>query len=158
MEGGKKINIRYRDEIDKITSSINQTNKLYEHWASTKGINYYVFLVCYALYEDGKATQKELREMFEVPKQTVHNAILQLKANGYIEMEVSPTNKKEKNIKLSKEGFIYAENLVVPLMKIEERVIQKMGPTHTEQLIQLLDEYRKLLNGEIQESLKEEAD
>lgn len=60
---------------------------------------------------------------------------------GYIKLEVNPDNKKEKVIYLTEEGKIYAEDLILPLFKIEEAAISLLSEEDIKQFSETISTY-----------------
>ena len=128
-----------RDNIDTIYNSIYRVDKLYEKWAKKNNIGYYNMLLFYYLIEEGKMTKKEICDEIEIPKQTLNNIVKSVKEQGYIQLEVNPLNKKEKEISLTQAGKEYAEKLIFPLFEMEEYVLSQIPVESLRQVVQTLN-------------------
>lgn len=119
---------------------ISQINGMSSLWAQEHGINPYKLKPLYALYLEPCITQKKISETCSLPKQTVSNAIRELKAKGYVVLENDAKDKREKHVVLTEKGRSYLMEVVVPVVEMENRVIARMG---RDTYMSLLDELKK---------------
>ena len=94
-------------------------------------------------------TQKNIVDLFGLPKQTVNTIVNQLATNGYISFAVDTKDRRGKIISLTPDGKKYAEKLTAPLLQCETNVLQKMGSDKVSLLIQGIREYARHLEQEI---------
>lgn len=135
---------------DSLSLLISRINGLSAQWAQEHGVNPYHIKPLYALYLDPSMTQKQISECCSLPKQTVSNAIREMKANGHITLEVSPNDKREKHIRITDTGREYLEKVSAPIADLENRVIAGMGKEAYESLIFGLSKYAEVMEKEIQ--------
>ena len=64
-----------------------KSDGLYNSWAASRNINYYLLLVLYALEGQKAMTQKKICICTGLTKQTVNSVIRSLKKDDYIELE-----------------------------------------------------------------------
>lgn len=128
---------------------VSQINGMSCLWAQAHDINPYKLKPLYALYLEPRITQKKISETCSLPKQTVSNAIRELKEQGYIMLESDPDDKREKHIVLTESGERYLMEVTAPAVEMEKRIIARMGK----------DTYLSLLDGlkKYAEALAQEA-
>ena len=78
-----------------------KSTALYTKAASVLGIGYPEMMVLYALESMGELTQKQIAENFGMQKQTVHTVVSALQKKGYLLLEASEGDKREKRIVLT---------------------------------------------------------
>lgn len=111
-----------------------QANGLYSSWAASHNINYYLLFVLYALEGQETMTQKKICNCTGLTKQTVNSVIRSLKEEGYIELALSPEDRREKQITLTEKGAVYTGELLTPLRELERRVLRIMGSDRVRQM------------------------
>lgn len=75
-----------------------KSTALYTKAASVLGIGYPEMMVLYALESMGELTQKQIAENFGMQKQTVHTVVSALQKKGYLLLEASEGDKREKRM------------------------------------------------------------
>lgn len=136
-------------EANSLSLLISRINGLSAEWAQKHGINPYQIKPLYALYLDPSMTQKQIGECCSLPKQTVSNAIRELKANGYVTLEASSDDKREKHICITESGSRFLKEISAPIIDLENRVIAGMGKEAYEALVLGLDKYAQVMEKEI---------
>lgn len=135
--------------MNKALNELNQANSrvitLYCEWCKNKGINYHTFIVIYALYEKDGRTQKELSQRTHLIKQTINNIIKSLDAEGYLRIENSKDNYKEKLISLNEKGKKYAKEVLNELLEIESKVTKEMSEEKIQEMADLSNQFGDLL-------------
>ena len=100
---------------------------VYENLAKKYGLNYNSLMVLYTLYEIDVCTQKTVSQRYLIPKQTVHSILKEFEKKGYIYFEPYPGSKREKIIKLTHEGHIFADTIIEKVNYIEEKTMENIG-------------------------------
>lgn len=94
---------------------------MYHRYAKKFGLSDVAFWILYSMEENEKLfTQRELCREWSFPPQTVNSALKDLEKKNIILLEPVPGNKKNKWIKLTEEGKAMVEEVILPLMRIEE--------------------------------------
>jgi len=109
---------------EKLWQVWGQAGSLYDFWAASKNINYYLLFVLYALDGQKAMTQKKICNSTGLTKQTVNNVIRSLKKEGYVILSPGTGDKREKQVSLTEEGASYARELLAPLKELERRSIK----------------------------------
>lgn len=120
-----------------------KTLGLYARLDSALGINGFLYKVLYALAISDLHTQKDIAQSYEMPKQTINNIILSLQKQGFIEVQTSPTDKREKLIALTPSGKIYAQDFIAKYTDFEQKVYEKLGAQKLQKLIEIFSDYER---------------
>ena len=120
-----------------------ENNSLYEYYARKNGLQGKSLLILSCLYytKDG-ITQNSICEKTYSTKQVVSAAIKTFKNKGYIYFEEKEKDRREKIVKLTEEGYLYASKILDPL---EKAVIKVIGELSSEQQ-KLFIEYYMIFN------------
>lgn len=84
------------ENIASMNKALSRINGLYQKWCQSHTVNMYLLKVLYALYMEPDLQQKELSRNYQIPSQTVNNAIQNLKKSGYIELKQDEQDKRRK--------------------------------------------------------------
>lgn len=126
-----------------------QANGIYSSWAASKGINYYLFFVLYALDGQEAMTQKKICTCTGLTKQTVNSVIRSLKEEGYVELVPGLEDRREKRVTLTKKGTAYSSELITSLREMERRALEIMGSDRAQQMMENITLYNTLLEKEM---------
>ena len=120
-----------------------ENNSLYEYYARKNGLQGKSLLILSCLYyiKNG-ITQNTICEKTYSTKQVVSAAIKTFKNKGYIYFEEKEKDRREKIVKLTEEGYLYASKILDPL---EKAVIKVIGELSSEQQ-KLFIEYYMIFN------------
>lgn len=140
------------DSIISMNKALSRINGLYQKWFQTRTLNSYLIQTLNALFMEPDLTQKEISDKYQIPRQTVNNAIQALKKEGYVELIQNENDKRWKKILFTEKGQKYAEETVLPLLTLDQKIAKRMGTTKYHQFITLLQEYGDSLEHEIVES------
>jgi DNA-binding MarR family transcriptional regulator len=121
------MNREIETELGAISSSVSRISGLYQLWAQKNNANYRVGQLLYILLLKGAATQKEMAEICEIPKQTVNNAVKLLAQERFIEFEQDAADKRQKLIRLTPLGEQYAGDTLEPIFKLNLKVAERLG-------------------------------
>lgn len=134
----------YDEYIKMINSVTNRTDYLYSKWAKNHSVSSYVSKIMYMLRAAGINKQKEIADIYGMPKQTVNTVIAALHKKGYIRLIPDEKDKRSKVIELTYEGIKYADSIVEPLLTCEKKVLEQMGQERVEIMIDTLTQYADL--------------
>ena len=106
----------------------DENNSLYENYARKNGLQGKSLLILSCLYYTKNGiTQNTICEKNYSTKQVVSAAIKTFKNKRYIYFEEKEKDRREKIVKLTKEGYLYASKILDPLRKAEEKVLGKLS-------------------------------
>lgn len=126
---------------------------LYARLDNALGINPHLYKVLHGLVVSDLHTQKDIMQIYEMPKQTINNVILSLQKQGFVEVEISPNDKREKNINLTTSGKIYAQDFITQYTDFEWQIYQRLGAKKLEKFIEISTDFEMAFSevlGEIQ--------
>ena len=128
-----------------------ENNSLYEYYARKNGLQGKSLLILSCLYyiKNG-ITQNTICEKTYSTKQVVSAAIKTFKNKGYIYFEEKEKDRREKIVKLTEEGYLYASKIIDPL---EKAVIKVIGELSSEQQ-KLFIEYYTIFNDNMKKSIE----
>lgn len=140
------------DEYIKAINCVsNRIDYLYEKWAKHQSVNSYHLKILYMIWVAEVNTQKEIANIYDMPKQTVNTIITELHKKGYIKLIPSKKDMRSKVIKLTDKGIQYAESIVRPLVEFEKNVLEKMGEKRVKMMIDTMIQYADLFEKEFNE-------
>lgn len=129
----------------------DENNSLYEYYARKNGLQGKSLLILTCLYyaQDG-ITQNTICEKTYSTKQVVNAAMKAFKEKGYIYFEEQEKDRREKIVKLTKEGYLYVSKILDPLREAEEKAI---GQLSSEQQ-KLFIEYYTIFNDNMKKNIE----
>ena len=129
----------------------DENNSLYEYYARKNGLQGKSLLILTCLYytRDG-ITQNIIREKTYSTKQVISAAIKTFKNKGYIYFEEQEKDRREKIVKLTKEGYLYASKILDPIREAEKKAI---GQLSSEQQ-KLFIEYYTIFNDNMKKNIE----
>lgn len=142
--------MQIREQIKLVNIALSGTLDLYRIWAKKHQLNYNALVILYTLNDYKKCTQKQICEWWALPKQTVHDILLDFEKKGYITITASTKNKRERLIAFTENGEIFASSILNRLYQMEENAMHKLGEEKRKQLIESNTKYYELLKEEIE--------
>lgn len=131
---------------------------LYTRWADMNHIGYPELMILYTLISGRQLTQKKITEEIGLVKATVNTVIRDLKNRGLVTLTASRNDKRRKYVSLTEEGKIYAEEIIRPLLEMEDRITRMIGNTRMEQTVATMELFNILFEKELQEKTEENQD
>ncbi|VEE07267.1 MarR family transcriptional regulator [Neisseria animalis] len=109
---------------------------LYSQWAKQQGLNYNTLAVLFTLATKGRCTQKQIGELWHLPKQTVFSICRQLAEKGHIGFEQNTNGDgREKIMFLTESGTAYAKPVAEKMQAMETLALQRFGADNSRQLL-----------------------
>ena len=126
---------------------------LYDEYAKGNGILMKTFLVLNSLfYAKGGMTQKEIAEATHQSKQTVSQIVKNLQHDGYVTLQESEADRRNKTVTMTEAGRRYCERPVRHITQSEDRAMAMLAPEEQKQLVDLsrrfTENLRRLVKGE----------
>lgn len=133
---------------------LNQLNKeadeIYHCYAKDHSVSDTALWMMYSIYESSApCTQKDLCAAWHYPPQTVNSVLKSLEKKGYVTLETTPENHKNKLIFLTKEGRKLLNEVIAPLIRAEEQAFQYLTKAEQTALLSLSRKYLESLQKEI---------
>lgn len=134
---------------NRVNTAWSKSNALYAKAASLIGINYTDMMVLYALKTEGELTQKQISENFGMQKQTVNTVVKKFINQGYLQLNASQADKREKILIFTDCGKAFADSIIDPIIKIENKVYGILGEEKVKLLYETLDLFNLLFEREL---------
>lgn len=133
---------------------LNQLNKemdeIYHSYAKDRDVSDSALWLMYSIYESSvPCTQKDLCAAWHYPPQTVNSILKGLEKNGYVTLETTPENHKNKLIFLTKQGRKLLKEVIAPLIHAEEQAFQYLTKEEQAFLLNLTRKYIESLRKEV---------
>ena len=149
-----------REEVNKLNIAISRIAGIYQKFEQQLGKNSLQMRVLTAMYFDGLQTQKEICELYELPKQTVNNIISAFVKQGFIEVVTSDIDRRAKILKFTESGRKYAEVELKPFVEFDISIAEMMGEEKYKLLVSLTEQQADVTEKQLafiktQESKKE---
>ena len=129
----------------------DENNSLYEYYARKNGLQGKSLLILTCLYYTKNGiTQNIICEKTYSTKQVVSAAIKTFKNKGYIYFEEKEKDRREKIVKLTKEGYFYASKILDPLEDAEIKAIAKLSSEQQKLFI----EYYTMFNDNMKKNIE----
>ncbi len=123
----KKSNEEYKGwDARALVSLISKIDVLYEEFSRKYRLNYNSLKVYTVVYESESCTQKEICVKCGLSKQTVSAICKELHKKEMLDYESGSKDKREKYVKLTKEGEKFIKPIIEKLDKLENEVLDKM--------------------------------
>lgn len=106
--------------------------------------------ILYALDYNELDTQKDIATQWSMPLSTVNTIIKQMEKDGFVILEKSFSDKRERKIKLTLKGKAYSKEILSDIYKAEAMAYEKLkNPNELlEQYELLVNETKKAIKGE----------
>ena len=123
---------------------LKELNEKYSELASVIGFSEIGFVILYALVELGNGClQKDIVNQYYLNKQTINSAVKSLEKNGYIYLEKG--HGRNMHIYLTALGEKFAKEKIIPGIKAEDRVFERMTEEEGEMFLELKRKYNEIL-------------
>ncbi len=127
-----------------------ELDDIYHNYAKARGLSDSAFWVFYFICERMEAyTQAELCANWYYSRQTINSTLKNLEKQGYIALVPEPGNRKNKQIRLTREGESFAEKMILPLVEAEKNSFRNMKEEERDGLERLFGIHVKLLEEEV---------
>lgn len=119
------------EQLQRYYTLWKESKHIYDQWAKSQGLSANSLLILYSFYSDGEdRTQKAISQKWSIPKQTVNTILKKFEQQGYIELLSVPTDKRNKQIRLTPAGQTFTNTIIERLYAKELHVMQEMGLDH----------------------------
>ncbi len=108
----------------RLTHAMNRIDAAYYIGEQGSGITDNALCVMYALDDGERHTQAEICRDWLIPKTTLNSLVKRWEKEGYIEKELSQEDKRERTLKLTGDGLVFAKKYLQRIYKAEEAAMQ----------------------------------
>lgn len=131
------------EHLEEFNRLYREMDRIYHELAVKAGMSDSAFFILYAIVEMGNGyLQKDIAERYSISRQTVNSSIQNLKARGYIDMELG--NGRDRHIYLTPAGQQLAEKNIYPVMEMEKAAFQEMPEQESRELLRLTRKYVRI--------------
>lgn len=141
------------DKIQSLSLVISRINGLSQQFVQKNGMNAYVVKVLYALSLTPEMTQRQISAACGMPKQTVNNVIRSLQKDGMVCLRQQENDRREKAVILTPQGKDYLSEILAPVMKVQDKVMEQMGAEAFERMTEALEMYSKIMEKVLEETI-----
>lgn len=141
--------------VRRIMLAINKLDGVYYLFGKKHDTNENTLAFLYALSDRQPHSQKEISDVWIIPRTTISSIVKTMLAEGYIQF-VSGQHTKEKNIVLTSKGQEYADVLLADIYKAEEKAITGTLENFSPEFIAALEEFGNRLFDELQSILQDD--
>ena len=125
---------------------ITETNAEYHHIAQKMGLSDSAMLILYSVCDNGgSCALSDICRYSGLSKQTIGTSLHKLIADGYAALDES--HGKLKTVILTEKGTAFAEETVIPIMRIENEIFGEWSKSELETYLSLtqrfLDSFRE---------------
>lgn len=138
-----------RSQIQSINVVLSSILDIYGIWAKKNGLSYNALAVLYTLDSLEECTQKQICASWALPKQTVHGILQEFEKKGYVVSHPNLENKRERLLSFTETGQAYANTVLEPLYRMEERAMEQMGEGLRQMFVESNTSYCRLLRQEV---------
>ena len=125
--------------------ALYRVDAVYDDFAKDSGVVSPTLLwILYALNDGGEHTQREICVDWSLPKSTVNTVMMELKKNGYVELEPIAGKRREMTVVLTQSGKEYANSLLAAIYKKEAEAFMKLNADE-KKIIEYLSKISELL-------------
>lgn len=125
-----------RTQLSRLAEVGANLDAIFESYAKTQTVLLSELLILYSFYTKDELTQKDICDEWALPKQTVHTICKNLIAQDFVQMQDNPNDKRAKLLSLTQSGEQYAQNIIAPLINVENNTARLFGVERLEHLIQ----------------------
>ena len=138
--------LKLKEQSEQLFKFHVEISGVYNEYAKSCGLTYAGLKVLAIIIEVDECTQKTITQYTYLPKQTV-NAIIKslIKQNIVAPLIESDKDKRNKVIKLTKEGKKFALKVVEKAKEIEYRALDSIGEEKIKALIEAVSAFRNNL-------------
>lgn len=133
-------------DVRAFTSEWRLLQNIYSQYARHLGLTTSFIDVLDVLYEKQPCTQKDVMDTLFLPKQTISFVIKKLHQNKYIMMKTDLADKRRNRIVFTDSGAKYAEKIIVPFIKKEQKAMQGLTVSERKSFNKLFRQYVNELN------------
>lgn len=137
-------------ELKEVNRLYKELDDIYHDISVRLGISDSVLIILYSIVEMGNGCiQKDISERFSISRQTINSAIKKLQSQGYIILKQGKG--RDMHIYLTPDGKEYAQDIVGPVMELENSVFKEMSPEESREFLRLSQKYVSLFREKVKQ-------
>ena len=129
-----------REQLSRFNCIMQGIEKFYEDYAKSVGLSYMSLTVLEIIYyAPNPITQKEICAESHYIKQMVNTIVKNFYESGYVKFTEAAEDRRNKYVQFTESGRKYADEILIPLEKMEERAIKVLSSEEREQMLEMLE-------------------
>lgn len=141
-----------REQLEQINRQLKELAGIYRSAIGRGEVSENEFWIWYSLVTmEGEFSQQDICATWSFSKQTVNTIINHMVHKGYATLEAIPGTRNKKWIRLTQEGRIYGESIVLPVVSAEQRAFGKLPEEDRTAFAKSLSNYISIIRGELNE-------
>ncbi len=127
-------------QLKEFNNIYREYDRIYHEIARHLGLSDSAFLILYAVTELGDGClQKDIALSYSTSKQTIHSAVRNLEAGGYLNLRRG--KRRDMHIYLTPAGRKLAQEKIGPVLELENSMFRELTGEEGEQLLKLTRKY-----------------
>ena len=128
------MNFQIDDRVKQLNKMLSELDNLYQTMLMVNGLSDSEYIVMFAILSLGEGClQKDIAENGFMSKKTINSTIKKLQKEGLIRLKAGKY--PNMHIYLTSQGTEHVKNHVLPIIDVEERVLNSMSDDEFERLI-----------------------
>lgn len=128
------MDFKISEKVQQLNSMLCEVDSIYQALLSAKNVSDSEFVVMIAILSLGEGClQKDIAENSYMSKKTINSTIKKLEKEGYIKLKAGKY--PNMHIHLTKQGLEHIENNIIPIIEVENEVLNGMPPDAFEMLV-----------------------
>lgn len=128
------MDFEINDRLKQLNRMLCEIDSIYQSLLATKNVSDSEFVVMIAIMSLGEGClQKDIAETSYMSKKTINSTIKKLEKEGYIKLKAGKY--PNMHIYLTSKGKEHIKDNVLPIIEVEERVLNSMSEDEFERLI-----------------------
>lgn len=123
------MNSNVKEQLEMVMQQLKELLSIYRGAVSHIRISENEFWIWYTLVlTDGDYSQQDICSAWSLSKQTVNTIVAHMVQKDYAVLEVVPSTRNRKIIRLTEAGKQYGESIVIPVCDAEQRALDRLSP------------------------------
>ena len=137
-----------RELSRRLTHAMNRIDAAYYIDEQGDGITDNAICVMYALDDGERHTQAEICREWLIPKTTLNSLVKRWEKDGLLEQALSQRDKRERTLKLTKDGLAFARKYLQRIYKAEEAAMRSTLAKYGKDFVEAMEFYSRSLEAE----------
>lgn len=123
------IEIGYK--LKQLNAMLSELDNIYQSLLKANNVSESEYIVMFSIKELGEGcNQKDIAGNSHISKKTVNSTIKKFEKDGYIELRAAKYPNME--IYLTKKGYDFLKNNIIPIIEVENKVLENMSDNEFE--------------------------
>ena len=143
------MNFEISEKVKYLNSMLCEIDNLYQSLLQDKKLSDSEYVVMFAILELGEGClQKDIADNSYINKKTINSAIKKLEREGLITLKAGKY--PNMHIYLTEKGAEYINHNVIPIINIENKVLEQFPDNEFNSLVENYSKYIKVFRTEVQ--------